>query len=113
MNNKNSLNFNDHTDSYIEDIEELESLEEIESSETAITSSKPMELEAIESTKLLSHPKIQYLQEAMKTYTFPSVLLTSNLYILYENLPYSNLLISPDRQFPRSLAQDFPHDLNT
>ncbi|MDZ7793980.1 MAG: HD-GYP domain-containing protein [Spirochaetia bacterium] len=113
MNNNNALNSSDHTDSYMEDIEELESLEELESTETEITTPKTMELEAIESGKLLSHPKIQHIQEAMNTYTFPSVLLTSNLYILYENSSYSRLFINPDRQFPRNLAQDFPHDLST
>ncbi|MFO7729586.1 MAG: HD-GYP domain-containing protein [Spirochaetia bacterium] len=103
---------NNNTDSYMEDIEELESLEELESAETAITNHKALDIEALEAEKFLSHPKIQHLQEAMDTYTFPSLLLTANLYILKQNSPYSQLFKDSDRQFPRSLSQDFPHDLN-
>ncbi|MCF7913941.1 MAG: HD-GYP domain-containing protein [Spirochaetaceae bacterium] len=113
MSNKDILNISDHSDSYIEDVEELESLEDFDSAETAVTTSKTTETEVIDSKRVLTHPKIQHIQEAMNTYTFPSVLLTSNLYILYENSPYSQLFIDPYRQFPRSLAQDFPHDLHT
>jgi putative two-component system response regulator len=113
MNNNNIQNFNDHTDSYMEEVGELEPLEELESVETDIRTPQAMEIEAIEPEKLFSHPKIQHILEAMNTYTFPSVLLTANLYILYENSPYSQLFIAPNRQIPRSLAQDFPHDLST
>lgn len=91
-----------------DDFEELESLEEID-----VDDEPRQDEECFDRKELLNHPIVLPLTKTMKNYSFPSALLNSRLYIIYENDQYFQLFRTPERQLPRSFAQDFPHDLST
>jgi len=91
-----------------DEFEELETLEEIEEDEELLN-----EAGSVDRKELLSHPIVLPLTKTMDNYSFPSVLLSPRLYIIYENDRYFQLFSTPEGQIPRSFAQDFPHDLST
>lgn len=90
------------------EVEELEPFDEIKNTSNVVS-----EAQCIDTDELFEEPRIRYLREAMDSYQFPAVLLTSRLYIFYENAAYSQLFRPDSRELPRSFAQDFPHDLDT
>ncbi len=95
-------------DEEIYEVEELDLVDELEDEGYEESSEG-----CLDKDTLLSHPKIRHLREAMDAYSFPSLLLNSRLYILYENSAYTRLFQHEALNTPRSFAQDFPQDLDT
>ncbi len=60
-----------------------------------------------------AHPLLKPLLKTFENFNFPAVVLSPKLYILWENSEYQSIFSQPERKLPISLAQDFPHTLDT
>lgn len=96
----------------LEEFEELEDLEEISAEEDTGSLSAEQILPA-DTKKLLNTPLCSSLISTMQRQQFPSILISRNLEIIWENDAYHSCFADKERPLPVSLAKDFYPDLDS
>ena len=94
-----------------EELETLEPLEDIEGSESPASTFTAEPLQA--KLDIEGYPQLGSLLKTFENFTFPALILSPRLYILWENSSYHDLFVHRERVLPISLAQDFPHHFDT
>ncbi|MFP4178955.1 MAG: HD-GYP domain-containing protein [Spirochaetaceae bacterium] len=99
----------------IEDLEEIEELEEIEdlSAEEeadSLSADRPL---SFDTGELLNTPLCSSLTATMQRQQFPSILISRNLEIIWENDAYRSCFADDERPLPVNLAKDFYPDLDS
>lgn len=95
----------------LEELDELEELEEIEGGSTGVEGSGTDILTP--EISLETHPQFNSLVRTFSNFPFPAILLSSRLYIVWENSRYRELCAQEERRLPVSIAQDFPNSFDT
>ncbi|MFW6344398.1 MAG: hypothetical protein ACOC2B_06605 [Sediminispirochaetaceae bacterium] len=99
----------------IEDLEEIEELEEIEdlSADEEAASLSADQLPSSDTGELLNTPLCSSLTATMQRQQFPSILISRNLEIIWENDAYRSCFADDERPLPVNLAKDFYPDLDS
>ncbi|MFO7849064.1 MAG: HD-GYP domain-containing protein [Spirochaetia bacterium] len=95
----------------VEEVEELEDLDELSGEEEQVSFLKD-NFTGPPYNELINTPLCNSLIETMKLQKFPSILITRNLEIIWENDAYRLYFADENRLLPVNLAKDFSPDLD-